>query len=54
MFLNCYDGYDVCRFAVRVKEGVDSEKLGNFISKLNDFILFWEISVKPEGAVVRY
>lgn len=54
MFLNCYDGYDVCRFAVRVKEGVDSEMLGNFIAKLNEVIAFWKISGEPEGAVVRY
>lgn len=54
MFLNCYDGYDVCRFAVRVKEGVDSDMLGSFISELNELILFWEISAEPEGSVARY
>jgi hypothetical protein len=54
MFLNCYDGYDVCRFAVRVKEGIDAEMLGDFISKLNDMISFWHLGAEPEGAVVRY
>ncbi len=54
MFLNCYDGYDFCLFTVRIKEGIEAESLGNFISKLNDMISFWMVSDEPEGAVVRY
>ena len=54
MYVNCYDGYDFCLFAVRIKEGVTAESVGEFISKINDLILFWNVSSEPEGAVVRY
>lgn len=54
MFVNCYNGYGLCLFAVRIKEGVKAELLGDLISGINDLIDFWHIANEPEGAVVRY
>lgn len=54
MFVNCYDGYGLCLFAVRIKEGVKADILGEFISSINDLIYFWHVDNTPEGAVVRY
>ena len=54
MFVNCYDGYGLCLFAVRIKEGVRAELLGELISSINDLIFFWHVDNTPEGAVVRY
>lgn len=54
MFLNCYNGYDCCLFAVPLKDGVDAESVGDFIVNLNDLICFWNVSDRPEGAVVYY
>lgn len=54
MFVNCYDGYGFCLFAVRIKEGVKAELLGDLISGINDLIDFWCVANEPEGAVVRY
>jgi hypothetical protein len=54
MFVNCYDGYGLCLFAVRVKEGVEPKELGNHIYNENELIDFWRTSDEPEAAVVRY
>jgi hypothetical protein len=54
MFVNCYDGYGFCLFAVRIREGVKAELLGNLISNVNELIDFWRVTDEPEGAVVRY
>jgi hypothetical protein len=54
MFVNCYDGYGFCLFAVRIKDGVKADLLGEFISNLNELIDFWSVANEPEGAVVRY
>ncbi len=54
MFVNCYDGYGFCLFAVRIKEGGKAELLGNLISSINDLIDFWCVANEPEGVVVRY
>ena len=54
MFINCYDGYGLCLFAVRIKEGVKAEAVGNFISNINDLIFFWFVGNEPEGVVVKY
>ncbi len=54
MFVNCYDGNGFCLFAVRIKEGVTAELLGNLIASINERIDFWSVANQPEGAVVRY
>jgi hypothetical protein len=54
MFINCYDGYGYCLFAVRIKEGAIAELLGDLIYKFNDMIDFWRVANEPEGAIVRY
>jgi len=54
MFVNCYDGYGFCLFAVRTKEGVKADLLGEFICNLNELIDFWCVASEPEGAVIRY
>lgn len=54
MFVNCYDGYGFCVFAVRIKEGVMAELLGDLICSFNELIDYWRVSNEPEGAVVRY
>ena len=54
MFVNCYDGYGLCLFAVRVKEGVQPEKLGDHIYHENDLVDFWQVTDEPNAAVVRY
>lgn len=54
MFVNCYDGYGFCLFAVRAKEGIKADILGEFICNLNELIDFWCVANEPEGAVVRY
>lgn len=54
MFVNCYDGYGLCLFAVRVKEGVEAEDLGDHICNEHDLIDYWYVADDPEGAVVRY
>ena len=54
MFVNCYNGYGLCLFAVRLKKGVKADILGRFIHKVNETIDFWKIMEEPEGAIVRY
>jgi hypothetical protein len=54
MFINCYDGYGLCLFAVRVKEGLEAIKLGDYIYNENDLVDFWKVTDHPEGTVVRY
>ncbi len=54
MFVNCYDTYGLCLFAVRVKEGVEADDLGSHICKEHDLIDNWHVTDAPEGAVVRY
>ena len=54
MYVNCYDGYGSCLFAVRIKEGIKADLLGNFISSINELIDFWGVANEPEGIVVRY
>lgn len=54
MFVNCYDGYGLCLFAVRIREGVIAELLGDLICDLNDLIDFWCVANEPQGAIVRY
>jgi len=54
MYVNCYDGYGLCLFAVRIKEGIKADLLGNFISSINELIYSWGVANEPEGTVVRY
>ncbi|MCM2359601.1 MAG: hypothetical protein NDI77_15735 [Geobacteraceae bacterium] len=54
MFVNCYDGYGFCLFAVRVKDGVAAEDLGDHIYYENDLVDCWHVANAPAGAVVRY
>lgn len=54
MYINCYDGYGLCLFAVRVKEGVQAEELGDHIYYEHDLVDVWHVTDHPEGAVVRY
>jgi hypothetical protein len=54
MFVNCYDGYGLCLFSVRIKEGVMADSLGDHIYSLNDLIDSWCVANEPHGAVVRY
>ncbi len=54
MFINCYDGYGLCLFAVRVKEGVEADRLGDLICNEQEVIDFWHVTDEPEGAIVRY
>lgn len=54
MYVNCYDGYGLCLFAVRVKEGVEPEKLGDHIYHENDLIDYWQVTTEPNAPVVRY
>lgn len=54
MFVNCYNGNGLCLFAVRIKEGIKAELLGDLISNINELIDFWRVANVPEGAVVRY
>ena len=54
MFVNCYNGYGQCLFAVNVKEGVEPEELGDHIYDEHDLVDYWKVTEQPEGAVVRY
>lgn len=54
MFVNCYDTYGLCLFAVRVKDGVEADDLGDHICNEHDLIDYWHVTDDPEGAVVRY
>ena len=54
MYVNCYDGNGFCLFAVRLKEGIKADMLGDFISRVNNLIDFWGVANEPEGAVIRY
>jgi len=54
MYVNCYDTYGLCLFAASVKEGVQAEKLGDYIYNEHDLVDWWKVADKPEGAVVRY
>ena len=54
MFVNCYDGYGLCLFTARVKEGVQAKLLGRLICCQNDLVDFWRVTEQPEGAIVIY
>ncbi len=54
MFVNCFDSYDNCLFAVRVKDGADAESLGDYICRTHELIYYWLVRETPVGAVVRY
>jgi hypothetical protein len=54
MFVNCYDNYGFCLFAVRVKDGVAADDLGDYIYHEHDLVDVWKVTDRPEGAVVRY
>ncbi len=54
MFVNCYDSYGLCLFAVSVKEGVPAEALGDYLYNEHDLVDLWKVTDTPEGAVVRY
>jgi hypothetical protein len=54
MFVNCYDGYGLCLFAVRVREGLEPDTLGEQISGEHELVDSWQVTDIPEGAVVRY
>lgn len=54
MYLNCYDGYGLCLFAVHVKDGVDPENLGDHLYYEHDLVDSWSASERPDGAVVRF
>lgn len=54
MFVNCYDNYGFCLFAIRVKEGVEPVELGDHIYYEHDLVDSWHVTDEPEGAVVSY
>ncbi len=54
MFVNCYDTYGLCLFAVRVKDGVEPAMLADYIYNGHDLVDTWQVTEAPEGAVVRY
>jgi hypothetical protein len=54
MFVNCYNDNGLCLFAVRVKEGVNADDLGDHICNEHELIDFWHVTDMPEGAIVRY
>ncbi len=54
MFVNFYDSYGLCLFAVSVKEGVPAEDLGDYVYNEHDLVDLWKVADRPEGAVVRY
>ena len=54
MFINCYNGYGLCQFSVKLKEGVEAELLGSVICAWQEMIAFWLVADQPNGAIVRY
>lgn len=54
MFVNCFDWHGLCLFAVRVKEGIAAELLGDYLSDVNELIDYWQVDDIPAGAVIRY
>ena len=54
MYVNCYDTYGLCLFAVRVKEGVEPVALADHIYYEHELVDTWHVTEEPEGAVVRY
>ena len=54
MFVNCFDVYGLCLFAVRVKEGIAAELLGGYLSSANELVDFWLVDDSAAGAIVRY
>ena len=54
MFVNCFDGYGFCLFAVRVKAGLTAELLGNYLCDVHELVDFWKVDDSPAGAVVNY
>ena len=54
MFINCYDGYGFCLFSVRLRDGVEADRLGSLICSWQELIDFWSVADQPNGAIVRY
>ncbi len=54
MFVNCYDNYGLCLFAVEVREGVEPDRLADYIYYEHDLVDTWQVTEEPAGAVVRY
>lgn len=54
MFVNCFNGYGLCLFAIPVREGIEAERLASHVYDAHDLVDDWVISDTPLGAVVRY